>query len=97
MKKLLKNIKYLFKPEFWRMEYPYSRKWDIMLNEMLDKEDNIKIISECTARVGGIDVWICNYPYGYGIPRILDVRPSRATIERLQEEIIRTSIKEGLK
>jgi len=89
MKKLLKNIKYLFKPKFWTMLYPYSRSWDIKLNEMLDRENSVEVVSEFWARVGGIDVWIGNYPYAYGNPRILDIRPSRATIERLQEEVIR--------
>ena len=97
MKKLLKNIKYLFKPKFWGMEYPYSRPWDFMLNEMLNEEDNVKIVSEFTARVGGVDVWIGNYPYAYGNPKPLSIRPSRATIERLQEEVIRAVMKEGLK
>ena len=94
MKKLIKNIKYLFKPKFWVMEHPYSKHWDIKLNEMLDKENNVKIVSDFTARVGGMDVWIGNYPYAYGNPKTLDIRPSRATIERLHKAVIKALIKE---
>src|SRR5690625_4096875 len=97
MKKLLKNIKYLFKPKFWVMSHPYSREWDIKLNELLDKENNVRVINECWADVGGMKVWICSYPYGFGTPKQLEVRPSRATIERLQEEVIRAVMKEVLK
>src|SRR5699024_2881316 len=97
MKKILKNIKYLFKPKFWRMEYPYSRQGDIKLNEMLDKENNVRVINKFRAVVGGIKVWIANYPYAYGTPDLFEIRPSRATIERLQEEVIRAVIEEGLK
>lgn len=76
------------------MSHPYSREWDIMLNKLLDKEDNVKIVSGFTARVGGIDVWIGNYPYAYGNPEQLDVRPSRATIERLHKAVIKALINE---
>ena len=94
MRKLLRSIKFLFKPKFWVMEHPYSRQWDIKLNEMLDKENNIKVVNGFWARVGGVDVWIGNYPYAYGNPELIDVRPSRATIERLQDAVIETLIKE---
>ena len=97
MKKLLKNIKYLFKPKFWRMEYPYSRQWDDKLNEMLDKENNVRVINEFRADVGGIKVWIGNYPYAYGNPELVDIRPSRATIERLHKAVIKSVLEEGLK
>ena len=94
MKKLLRSIKYLFKPKFWVMVHPYNKQWDIKLNELLDKENNVRVINEFWADVGGTKVWISNYPYGYGDPELLDIRPSRATIERLQDAVIESLIKE---
>lgn len=97
MRKLLRSLKYLFKPNFWVMVEPYSRQWDIKLNEMLDKENSVRVVSEFWVDVGGIKVWIGNYPYGYGNPELIGVRPSRATIERLREAVIKSVIEEGLK
>ena len=94
MKKLIKNVKYIFKPKFWVMLYPYSRQWDIKLNEMLDKENNVRVINEFWGDVGGIKVWISNYPYGYGDPKTLNIRPSRATIERLHKAVEKSVLEE---
>ena len=55
---------------------------------MLDDGCEIKNINEYTARVGGVLIWIGNYPYSYGYPRNMDIRPSRRTIFRLRSAIL---------
>lgn len=96
MKKMIKNLQFLFRPTFWLMNYPYDKKWDKQLNELMDKfEPEFDRPSSIDGKIaivkfGGCQVWIENYPYAYGTPydfyRSVDkVRPSRLTILRLRD------------
>ena len=42
-----------------------SWKWDKIVRKAINTGD-FKIINEFRAKVGGIDLWISNYPYSYG-------------------------------
>lgn len=72
----------------------YSKEWDQILNKMLDDGCDIKNINGYTATVGGVHLWIGNYPYSYGCPNNMDLRPSRKTIFRLRSAIISAVIVE---
>lgn len=77
----LKNLTFVVRPRYWLMNYQYSKSWDIKLNKLLD-EHTFTIIGRHTAKLGPIDLWISNYPYGsYRNPSYI-CRPSRLTIIR---------------
>jgi hypothetical protein len=77
----------LFHPSYWIMLNRYDRSWDKKLNELLDKGKFSKI-DRYTAELGGIEIWVANYPYASMVIRSLDVRPSCLTIKRAHTRLI---------
>ncbi len=67
----IKSLQFLFKPNYWLMNNPYSKHWDELLNHLMD--DFEPVLSEPNALDGyiytvnfdNVSVWIENYPYGY--------------------------------
>lgn len=55
-----------FKPRYWMQLYPTCRNWDALLNEALDH--GITSLGPHTADIGGVKVWVANWPYAYGSP-----------------------------
>jgi hypothetical protein len=88
MKKLLLSLKFIFMPSYWIMNYPYSREWDIKLNELLDNHEFTEI-GHYYAKLGNANIWITNHPYASMTLRNPDigVRPSRLTIERVKKAL----------
>ena len=98
MKKFFQNLQFLFKPNFWFMNDGYSKEWDEIVNLSMEKEEPVfgtpngldgKIY---TVKFGDVEIWISNYPYGYGCPspisynnNITQKRPSRLTILKLHQ------------
>ena len=87
-------LRYLVRPRFWLMRYPYNAAWDAALNHAMDADAPTTHIDAYTAKVGPFCVWVSNWPYAYG--RLyrpdLGVRPSRRTIERLRRHVDRAII-----
>ena len=96
----IKSLKYLFKPDFWRMLYPYSKEWDYELTRAMDKYSfklvyyfDGKSIDRYVAQVGPHIVWVKNYPFLAFSPekrtlkKFGEVRPSRLTIERAYKKL----------
>jgi hypothetical protein len=77
MEEFIKNLQFIFRPNFWVMNYEFSKEWDDKLNELLDKYQFTNI-DLCTASLGNANIWIANYPYGcFGLQHMLSKRPSR--------------------
>ena len=76
---------------FWLMNNPYSREWNNQLNALLDSCVFEGGRPPYTANLGGVEIWIANYPYAAFSPYNphLDVRPSRMTILRAHEHYLR--------
>jgi len=71
-------------PRYWILNNPYNKKLDKYVNELLDKYE-FTDISEYTAQLGPVKMWIANEPYAGMLPYSLDsikARPSRLTIEK---------------
>lgn len=82
MRKLLQNLQFVFKPDWWLMNGYYNEKVDKMMNHLLDNHEFTNI-GWATAYLGGVKIWIANQPYACMIPHDIlhyDVRPSRLTI-----------------
>jgi len=79
-------IKVLTTPSCWIQNASYSKVWDEKLIELL-KIGTFEKLSECSAVIGGIEVWIANHPYASFTPTELDVRPSRRTILKAHEKL----------
>lgn len=58
---------YRLLPKYWLQIEPTCGRWDKILNDALDT-GSVKIIDNYTAKVGGLQVWIESWPYGYGAP-----------------------------
>lgn len=73
-------------PDYWIMNYPYSKQVD---DYLLSNMDNVEMICGYTAKIGHKVFWIRNHPYasfsphGHGI----QFRPSRLTLLRLGRKI----------
>lgn len=92
--KIIKTFFYfLFKPEFWYMNYSYSEIIDDVLNYDLDNCE-IGSINGYELIINSHRYWIGNYPYAYGYIRGLNVRPSRFTILKLRERHIKHIVSE---
>jgi len=97
----IKSLKYLFKPDFWIMAFPYSEEWDYELTRAMGKYSfrliyypDGKTIDRYRAQIGPHIVWIENYPFAVFSPgkknvekKFGIVRPSRLTIERAYKKL----------
>ena len=82
----LKNLAFVVRPRYWGMNYSYDKSWDTKLNKLLD-EHTFTIIGQHTAKLGPIDLWICNYPYASYRSPSRSYRPSRLTIVRCRKKL----------
>ena len=91
----------LVRPQFWLIlnDYQFNQAFDDSLNQLLDIGNKFEVLSEYTAKLGGYELWIKNYPYSCfttklevrlsnGVIITKKVRPSRRTIYRLYKAII---------
>lgn len=74
------------------------RSWDAELNALLD-EHGIERCRRCVATIGGVEVWIANWPYAFGakhgptpdIPEVVEKwhepLPSMSTRRRLRDVV----------
>jgi hypothetical protein len=79
----IKDTIAIMHPRFWVMLESYNEAYDRDLNNALDKYD-FKAIDKYTADLGGVEIWIGNYPYSSMVPYVRDcklkIRASRRTI-----------------
>jgi hypothetical protein len=89
--KFVKNLQFLFRPNYWDMNYSYNETWDTVLNYLLDNHAFvIQDGDRHVATLNGLEIWVANHPYASFTPwdsrltQILgrDVRPSRLTLVR---------------
>lgn len=78
-------------PRFWLMNNTYSGEWDKQLNHLLDSYTFEGGRPPYTTNLGGVEIWIANYPYADFSPYNphLDIRPRRMTILRAHEHYLR--------
>lgn len=72
-------------PKYWLQNAPTNYEWDSILNDLLDKHTPEK--RNLTVFIGGIEVWVGNWPYAYGSPYhrgVKDVLPTVETRKRLR-------------
>jgi hypothetical protein len=90
----LRNLQFIFKPQYWLMNYPYNVEVDKIVNELLDNHELSDLSpSQCTAKLGKATIWVENRPYASGRlcgtharlcgTQLEHYRPSRLTIKRL--------------
>jgi hypothetical protein len=89
----LRNLQFLFKPQYWLMNYAYNKEVDKIINDLLDKHElTFKTIpyapykSEYVCMLGDAKIWVGNIPYAFGTlheTELENYRPSRLTIQRL--------------
>lgn len=85
---------YRLLPKYRLQNHPTSKAWDRILNDLLDKHEVIiSRDSRFTVTLGGVQVWVGNYPYAYGGPYEHEVLPKVATRMRLQECVLKAIVK----
>lgn len=84
----LRNLQFLFKPNYWAMNYKYNKDVDKIINDLLDKYELTGPYDEngFICMLGDAKIWVSNMPYAFG--RLYNTeleyyRPSRLTIQRL--------------
>lgn len=86
----LRNLQFLFKPNYWLMNYEYNKEVDKIINDLLDKYELTGPYDYgFICILGNVKIWVGNIPYAFG--RLHDTeldnyRPSRLTIQRLLKE-----------
>lgn len=99
MLKFFKNLQFIFKPFYWAMNSPYSKEVDEIINELLDEYEFTEI-EKYKAKLGKIEIWIANHPYGsmtlYNTS-LENLRPSRLTIQRAHRKLTEQIKKDILK
>lgn len=90
MKNWILSLQFIFKPNYWLMNYPYSKYHDEALNYLLDRYDFTEI-THYKARLGEYEIWIENHPYASmliaNFSGFENTRPSRLTIQRAARKI----------
>ena len=89
----LRNLQFLFKPQYWLMNYEYNKEVDKIINDLIDRHElkfkqipYIPYTSELVCMLGDAEIWVGNIPYGFGTlygTELCNYRPSRLTIQRL--------------
>ena len=82
------NIKFLFMPSYWLLNYSYSKSWDVKLNKLLNKH-KFTNINDYTAELDNTIIWITNHPYAsfkqFTKNSYCNNRPSRQTIYKAKQ------------
>ena len=87
-------FRYLLRPRYWVMNYPYCEAWDKKLRELMTAH-RFEAVDRYHARIDGILVWVANHPYASFTPVDMGVRPSRRTIEAAHLKYV-TDVFEGV-
>jgi hypothetical protein len=88
---------YRLPPPYWIQNAQTSREWDGHLNDLLNSYP-VEIVTSHVAKVGGVHVWISNFPYAYGSPYRpieFDVLPCVKTRKRLRSLVFAALIRGG--
>jgi hypothetical protein len=88
MKKFKLNLEYAVSTWFGLIRtHKTCKKWDKVLNELMDKYEDTAILSSHTIHFGHNEIWIRNRFYAYGSlwkePHLECVLPKRKTAIRL--------------
>lgn len=87
---LIDRLGVLFDPRFWLRNYGVSHEWDAALGVLLDMVEDGQLSieqSDHTVTIGGVTVWVSNWPYAYGRahrPIKSEMIPRRSTALRLR-------------
>lgn len=79
-------------PSFWFMNYPYSAAWDAELRQLLSTTV-FTDVTEYTAKLGGIRIWVANYPFA--CMNFMGNRPSRRLIAKAYQRLLRAAVAEA--
>lgn len=82
-------MRVILTPSCWSQNYTYSEAWDKKLNALMDEHDFTEI-TEHTAQIGEVCVWVANHPYASFTPygNMPSVRPKRTTILRAWDKLV---------
>ena len=83
--KFINNARYIFKPRYWLMNYPYSEELDAHIRRGLLLNE-VELYSEFHCRISGVKIWIGNFPFAYAT--LEGWRASRSTIDELRKKIL---------
>ena len=96
------SLQFIFRPSYWRMNYPYSKEVDKIVLELLKNNDftNYCTSTKATAYLGKAEIWVENKPYAS--IRLYNTclekyRPSRLTILKGLKKLKKLEEKEKVK
>lgn len=56
----------IFRPDFWIQVAPTNEALSAKIERAIDSESPVTIVDEFTIKMAGMELWVENYPYGYG-------------------------------
>lgn len=79
MLNFIKNLQFIFRPNYWIMNESYSKGWDELLNHLMTEHKDDYVLGDVnpldgkihTVSFGDFVVWVENYPYAFGTPYIV--------------------------
>jgi hypothetical protein len=74
--------------------HPVNETWDAFVLDAVSRGD-VERIDQYTAKVGGVSVWVENYPYAFGYPSQpeIGVLPKLSTRRALFQALVLATIK----
>lgn len=96
MSTILDFVWAVFHPSFWPIGNSYSEEWDKKMNELM-KTEVFKKVEWGVWSLGNMHIRVSDYPYsfGTGVGVLERVRPSRRTVKKLHEHLVRSCVREG--
>ena len=95
------SLQFIFRPNWWSMNYPYSKEVDSIILELLEKYDFTDYCTKAkaTAFLGNQQIWIANKPYAsirlYNTC-LEEYRPSRLTMLKAFKKLKKLEQKEKM-
>lgn len=66
MRTLVDFLYRIVRPGWWVQIHPTCYLWDKVLNILLDRTPEVTELGPHTVKLDGHEIWISNYPFGYG-------------------------------
>lgn len=81
-------LKVTINPAYWVSNNSISKPWDRRLRTLIKEGAEVTNADDFTVDLGGITIWVSNYPYAYGNKRhVSSFLPTRRTRYLLRDYI----------
>jgi hypothetical protein len=88
----MKNLlRILSTPSCWIRNHSTDKTWDLILRQAMAKH-KFEPVTQYTAKLGDLIVWVRNHPYCSFHPEGMEVLPRRSTVFEAQAKYLRDTL-----